>query len=67
MRWGLFPHKHKHTHTHWCSLAWVLYTDPNKLARGRACLSLSQVNDVINGCVAARMEAEVLAFKHLSS
>lgn len=67
-RWGLSPPARcTRTHAHSCCLAWVLYTDPNKLACGQACLSLSQVNDVINGRVAARMGAGVLAFKHLSS
>lgn len=71
--WGLSlpigcTHAHTHgTDAHSCCLAWVLYTDPNKLACGRACLSLSQVNDVINDCVAAWMGAGVLAFKHLFS
>lgn len=72
MRWGLsLPITHiyarTHTHTFDLGLAWALYSDPNKLRRGRACLSLSQVNDVINDCVAEWMGAGALAFKHLSS
>lgn len=70
MRWGGgFTAYYTHTHTHTCDvgLARALYSDPNKLRRGRACLSLSQVNDVINDYVAEWMGAAALAFKHLSS
>lgn len=73
MRWGelslTITHAPTHTHAHSfdLGLAWALYSDPNKLRRGWACLSLSQVNDVINDYVAEWMGAAALALKHLSS
>lgn len=60
-------HAHTHAHSFDLGLAWALYSDPNKLRRGRACLSLSQVNDVINDYVAEWMGAAALPLKHLSS
>lgn len=73
MRWRELPltikhtRKHANTHNFDLGLAWALYSDPNKLRRGRACLSLSQVNDVINDYVAEWMGAAALPLKHLSS